>query len=101
MTFAAEYRRIVVPRLQRMARFQGLLIATGAQDFSDAFATIMREALRLGAAHLAPDNLPDLEDAVTEWLLAAIDAVQPAWDAAQRLADRVAHDMARHEAKLT
>lgn len=97
--FQAHYRRFVVPRLQRMAHFQGLRVVLGA-GYSEAFAVIMHEALRLGAAHLPGPLLHDLEEAVSDWLTAAIEEAQPAWDEAQRLADRVAQQIERHERAL-
>lgn len=100
MTFPADYRRIVAPRLLRAAQFQGVLIATGDQAFGTAYAALMREAYRLGASHLADDLRAELDEAVADWLVAAIDAALPDWEAAQALAARVAEDIARHEAKL-
>lgn len=97
MTFAADYRRIMGPRLQAMARFQGLLVAVGEVSFGDAHARVLAEAYRLGAARLSPWLRAELDDAVALWLLAAIDAVLPAWEAAQRLADRVGRDITHWE----
>lgn len=98
-TFPADFRRIVAPRLQQAARLQGLFVVTGSQGFGEAVATVMALAYRLGAAHLPAAIRTELDDAVCEWVLAAVDEVLPAWEAAERLAARVAEDIARHEAR--
>lgn len=100
MTFAVDYRRIVVPRLRHAARLQAIAIATGSTGFSEALATILRLAYRFGAAHLPADIRDALEDAIADWLLAQLELVLPLWDEAEERAARAAADIDRFEAEF-
>lgn len=100
-TFPADFRRIVVPRLRRMARFEGLRVACGLNRFEAAHRALVAEAYRLGAGHLPDDIRDEVPDTVADWLLAAVDAALPAWEAAEARAARVAEQIARHEHRLS
>lgn len=95
MTFAANFRTIVGPRLRAQCRFRGLMIALGDDRLTDAAAEIMGYAARMGAVHLPPDVLEKLPDQIAEWLLEAVDEALPLVEAQERLATRVAVDIER------
>lgn len=97
-TFAADFRRIVAPRLRQSARYHALLIAIGTQTFHDATGDMIALAYRLGAARLDEELRWDLHDAIAAWLLEALEAELAAWDEAHRLAARVGADIDVHEA---
>ena len=100
MTFAADYRALVVPRLQHAARLHAIAIVTEDTTFGDAMLALLAMAYRLGAGRLTDDIRLDLHDAIAAWLLEAVEAVLPEWDAAQERAARVAADIIRFEAEF-
>jgi hypothetical protein len=100
-TFAADYRRIVAPRLRQSARYHALLIAIGTETFHEASGDMIALAYRLGAARLHEELRWDLHDTIAGWLLEALEAELAAWDEAHRLAARVGADIDRHEARCS
>ena len=100
MTYPADYRALAVPRLQHAARLAAIAVVTEATTFGDAMLELLALAYRLGAGRLGDDIRLDLHDAIAAWLLAAVEAVLPAWDEAQGRAARVAADIIRFEAEI-
>jgi len=120
--FVVHYRALAVPRLRRSARFLALLIVTGDREFHWALAELRAEAIRLGAAKplepkeknggelplvdwrrdgARPFPLADyrrlMNDVLPSMLLSAVERLQPDWDEACAVADRVAVDIRRHQ----
>ena len=60
--FDADFQRLVVPVLVRRARRIAPGVALGGWAYSRALDSLLREALRLGAAHLPDDDFHDLEN---------------------------------------
>lgn len=100
MSFPADFRSLVVPRLRQACRLAALRIAADGASFAHEEATITAEAYRLGAGRLTAELRADLEDAIGDWLLADLGAALLAWDAAEALAGRVAADITRFEAEI-
>lgn len=95
--FAQHFRSHVGPRIRHLCRWQGLRVALGDASFADAHATIMQFARDRGALYLESGLYDDLSEHVTTWLSKAIDAAEPAVEAARERAERVARDIARYE----
>ena len=60
--FDADFQRLVVPKLVRRDRRIAPGIALRRWAYSRALDSLLREALRLGAAHLPDTDFYDLED---------------------------------------
>ncbi len=73
----------------------------GLARFEAVHSALVAEAWRLGAGHLPDDIRDEVPDAITDWLMAGVEAALPAWEAAEGRAARVAEQMARHEQRLT
>ena len=71
--FLERFERIVGPILADIARVQGTSVALGIATYSQAYAEIMHEAQRRGAAFLPADAGERLEDWAHDALLAEID----------------------------
>lgn len=100
MPFAVDFRRIVAPRLQRDCRLYALRVIAEEISFGDAMLDLLATAYRLGASRLTDAVRLDLHDTLADWLLAAVDAALPGWEAAQDRAGRVAADITRYEAEF-
>ena len=100
MTFAADYRALVVPRLRHASRLAALRIACDGASFAPEEAAITALAYRLGAGRLPAGLRADLDEAIGNWLLADLGAALAAWEAAEAVADGVAADIARFEAEV-
>lgn len=87
-----------MPRLKRRAQLAALHVVTEEWSFELAVADLTAEALRAGG-RLLPDGLLNelLREAIPGWLLEAVAELQPRWDEARRVADKVARDIAHAE----
>jgi hypothetical protein len=75
-SFAALFRRHVVPSLTQQCQAQGLFVALGLIRFEEAFQAVMQAAIHRGALHLPPSILEDLE----EWLCCAMTDAAASYD---------------------
>jgi len=71
------------------------MVACG-DSYADAIAVVTEEAWRLGGCRLPRALWIDLEDHLAAWLLEAVEAAIPAWDAATARAERVSVETARY-----
>lgn len=76
MSFAIHFRELALPRLTPWVRLEAECVRLGVETFSDAFAIVHREARRLGALHLPPTILDELEDWIATTLLTEIDRAE-------------------------
>ena len=60
--FAAHYRELVLPQLMRLVAAWAVWVGDGRAPYCEAAGSIMVEAVRLGAAFLADEDLASLED---------------------------------------
>jgi hypothetical protein len=97
VSFATDFRSLVVPRLRHACRLAALRIATDGASFAAEEAAITAEAYRLGAGRLDAGLGADLEEAIGDWLLADLGAALTAWEAAEAIAAQVAAGIARFE----
>lgn len=70
-SFAAAYRKLVFPDLERLCWTEGILITCGRRSFGEAVAIVMREAYRRGAKSLQHHLLLELDDIVRRLVLEA------------------------------
>lgn len=97
MSFADDFRVMVVPRLKAATEAQGFLLGLDQTDFTDAHASVHVAASKRGAA-LLPDNVrADLDDWISASLLRESVKAEPRIDAlaaeieAAEIADPVRH----------
>jgi len=67
--FAADFRRIVIPDLQREIQRLAPEVADGSLSFSEAMAEVCRHAHRRGAGYLPEPLRDELEDWIATTLL--------------------------------
>lgn len=73
--FSAAFRDHVVPRLDRMIRFQAIQVGFNDVEFSQAASAVMGRAVKMGASYLPPSILLDLEDWVITKLASYLDEI--------------------------
>lgn len=98
-TFAAAFREIVTPQLRLLIRVQALFVLLDMVTFNDAITDVHRFAVKRGALQLPAQLQVDLEDWIGQTLLEFIDKLTPIVEKRQAIADRVARQIAQHEAQ--
>lgn len=93
-TFAATFRNIVMPRLRRQARVQGLFVALDLRTFSEACSSVWADASRRGAAHLPDSLIDELNDWIATQVLNAAIEFEPTEEDKAR-AERVWADVSQ------
>lgn len=78
MTFAAHFRQLAIPRVMPWVCMEAECVRRGVDSFSEAYDVIYREARRLGALHLPPSILEELEDWIATTLLTEIERAERA-----------------------
>ena len=99
MSFAEDFRRHVIPELREMLRKRGLFLALDMVGFDEACSEVMLEARKRGAKHLDDDAITELDDWIACTLLEQCKKFEPAVAQSAEVADRVAADIRRWEAK--
>jgi hypothetical protein len=99
MSFADDFQEMVAPDLHELMRKRGLFLALDMISFQEAHTDVMALAVQRGALHLADDDLLALEDWITLTLLKQCEKFEPAVARSAEVADKVATDIRRWEAK--
>jgi hypothetical protein len=94
--FATHFRDHVGPRLRRECRLHGLRVAFGDECYGEAYDTVIHVAVRLGALHLPTLLWDDMQDTVGRWLCEVIAGALPIAEESERIAERVAIDLAQY-----
>ena len=94
--FASAFREIVVPDLKQRCRAQGLFVALGLADFSDAQSAVIQRAYSRGAGNLPDEIQIDLLNWISTLVLRATDEAESRNVAYRAMSDRVAADNDRY-----
>jgi hypothetical protein len=92
-TFIDAFRQMVLPDLRKACRLQALSVARERCDFTDAYAAVMAQARRRGAAHLPDHALIDLEAWIDTTILKTITDIETRPEAAREIVDEALEGM--------
>lgn len=92
-TFAATFREIVIPDLQKLTNIHGALLAIGCRTWTEAYAEVERRAIARGALHLPDGIFQSLQDWIATQLLRRADDLAPAIAEAGARSDRIASEI--------
>jgi hypothetical protein len=98
VSFAEDFREVVIPGLKSILRCRGFFLALGLVEFTEAYDEVMREAIRRGALFMCDADLLALEGWIARTLIKQCEEFEPAVAALAAVADRVATDIQRWEA---
>jgi hypothetical protein len=91
--YARDFNANVTRDLARHCIGQGFLVAIGSVDFGISVDRIMAYAADRGATRLSEANLTTLHGWVIDRVSRSAEAVIPAWEAAQAVAEYVGEDL--------
>lgn len=99
MAYSEDYRREVMPDLRAMCSRKGFYVALEMESFNEAHSEVMGEAIKRGALMMDDDKITELDHWIAQQLLEQCKKFEPAVARSAAVADKVAADIRRWEAK--